>query len=143
MQIDIITYTIDIYAFVENLIETKPYWTSYKISGILNKLPLYVAVMGHFGPKCFFLPKLTFGPKISPPPIPRCGLNIKHVVLYARHPFKPFWTLTIQPGLQEGQGRSKYGNSGPLTNKNISERFNLRTLTFTWTYQRLEFVWGG
>ena len=25
MQIDIITYTIDIYAFVENLIEAKPY----------------------------------------------------------------------------------------------------------------------
>ena len=42
MQIDIITYTIDIYGFVENLIEAKPFWTSYKISGILKKLPLYM-----------------------------------------------------------------------------------------------------
>ena len=43
-------------------------------------------------------------------PPQRCKLNIKHVVLYVGHLYKPFWIKKKLTGLAGGgQGRSRYG----------------------------------
>ena len=54
--------------------------------------------------KCQFLPKLTFGAYNT---TLRCWLNLKHVVLYAGHMYKPFWTTKIWLGRQWGSGKVK------------------------------------
>ena len=46
-----------------------------------------MARKGYFGPKSDFR-----GSKIPPQ---RCEINMKHVVLYVGHMYKPFWTKKI------------------------------------------------
>ena len=41
---------------------------------------------------------------------PGCEFNLKHVVLYVGHLYKPFWTKKIWPGRQEGPGKVKIWN---------------------------------
>ena len=44
-----------------------------------------------------------------------CELNIKHVVLYVGHLYKPFGTKKVWPGWQEGfrEGRNVAKNAPP------------------------------
>ena len=41
-----------------------------------------------------------------------CEFDIKHVVLYVGHLYKPFWTKKFDRVGRRGQGRSKYGTFG-------------------------------
>ena len=41
----------------------------------------------------------------------RCEFNMKHVVLYVGHMYKPFWTKTFWPGWQGGSGKIKIGQN--------------------------------
>ena len=41
----------------------------------------------------------------------RCEFNMKHVVLYVGHMYKPFWTKKNWPGWQGGSGKVKIGQN--------------------------------
>ena len=62
------------------------------------------------GPKC---PQIWFQRAHNTPQ--RCELNIKHVVLYVGHLYKPFWTKKVWPGWQEGvrEGQNVAKNAPP------------------------------